>query len=158
MQSCKIKVRPQSCRSCPLWRPCNLQDMMGIDTIFRQNMKMAMKWKSSVYNLPYMMGIDAIFRQNMKMALKSTWLKIGIGPRELAVKKNEKMTLNSHLQTFQILTNNDKVFRGSLLLLCTDWTFLGHFIYIISRNMNFMLFSQNLGITNRLDGWKGAFF
>ena len=59
---------------------------MGIDTIFRQNMKMAMKWKSSVYNLPYMMGIDAIFRQNMKMALKSTWLKIGIGPRELAVK------------------------------------------------------------------------
>ena len=88
MQSCKIKVRPQSCRSCPLWRPCNLQDMMGIDTIFRQNMKMAMKWKSSVYNLPYMMGIDGIFRQNMKMALKSTWLKIGIGPLELAVKKS----------------------------------------------------------------------
>ena len=94
MQSCKIKVRPQSCRSCPLWRPCNLQDMMGIDTIFRQNMKMAMKWKSSVYNLPYMMGIDAIFRQNMKMALKS-WLKIGIGPRELAV-KNYMYLYNEH--------------------------------------------------------------
>ena len=49
---------------------CTLQYMMGIDTIFGQNMKMAMKWKHSVYTLQYMMGIDAIFRQNMKMAMK----------------------------------------------------------------------------------------
>ena len=49
---------------------CTLQCMMGIDTIFGQNMKMAMKWKYSVYTLQYMMGIDAIFRQNMKMAMK----------------------------------------------------------------------------------------
>ena len=38
--------------------------------IFRQNMKIAMKWKSAVYTLQYMMGIDTIFRQNVKMAME----------------------------------------------------------------------------------------
>ena len=40
--------------------------MIGIDTIFRQNMNMATKGKSSVSTLQYVMGIDTIFRQNMK--------------------------------------------------------------------------------------------
>ena len=56
-----------------------LQFMIGIDTIFRQNMNMATKGKSSVSTLQYVMGIDTIFRQNMKWHW--SWLKIGIGPR-----------------------------------------------------------------------------
>ena len=84
---------------------------------------------------------NKITKTFIKISLKLKWLFSNISHRQ----KNKKLTLNSWLQTYQILTNDDEMFILCLSYLITT---------VLERFLQKLLFLEGYLKVRKLKGWK----